>query len=275
MNWARKLLLIVIFGALISSMVELYFFLVLPLHVIRDGDFEEGTTHWSTFTYYGNDTFDVSLEMANDFHNNNPYRAKLTLARNNTVPSPNKDDVWFKIFQTVPTHPFTETTTVSLRLFIAQPDLELLVNQSDAVLLYIGFMLGNQTEKHFCVYGWVIKNSDKIKITNETFKELKYWTILNLEEEISLAEEFEFSFEKNVWQDVACKDITIDRSWQIHEGVELGFMMWNLWLNETQTITVKLGRFDITYIWPISRLSSRPENITAQIQQSCQQEFVR
>jgi hypothetical protein len=260
MNNARKLLAIVIFSALICSMVELYFFLVLPLHVIRNGDFKEGMTHWSILAYSGNESFRITLNTTNDFHGGVSYRAKLTFT-GNTTHSLSNGDVWVKVFQNVPTHPFTETTTVSFRLFIAQPDLELLMSQSDAIFIYTGFMLGNQTEKHFCVYGWIIKDSGKIKMTNEPFRELKYWTILDLkEEEVNLTEEFELFFEKNVWSDVVGKGMQIDSSWQIEEGAELGFMIWNLCLNETQTLTVKLNHFDITYIWPALRLTSKPEN---------------
>lgn len=259
MNSAKKLLAAVILGALICSMVELYFFLVLPLHVIRNGDFKEGMTHWSILTYYGDNAFNVSLNMTNDFYDNVPYRAKLTLVgRNAQLLS--KGNIWFKIFQNVPAHPFTETSTVSFRLFIAQSDLELLINQSDAVFIYTGFMLTNQTEKHFCVYGWIIKNSEEI-ITNETFKMLKYWTILDLEEKkVNLTDGFEFFFEKSVWLDVVNKGVPVDNSWYVREGAELGFMIWNFRLSEGQTLTLKLNHFDITYIWPMLRLTSKPEN---------------
>lgn len=262
MNSARKLLVIVISVALICSLVELYFFLVLPLYVIRNGNFDEGITNWSILTYYGNNSFNVSLNIANDFHSSIFYGGKLTIIRNNTYWLPDKDNIWFKIFQNISAHPVTETTMVSFRLFIAQSDLDLLVKQSDAVFIYVGFMLSNHVENHFCVYGWVINNSGKIEIKPEMFRELKYWTILNLkEEEINLTDGFELFFEKNVWLDIMGKGIPIDSSWQIMEGAELGFMIWNLSLNETQNLTVKLNHFDITYNWPVFPLTWKPGNI--------------
>jgi len=266
-NDLTKLLIVVIFSALICSSVELYFFLALPIYVTINGSFTDGRAHWDLLTYYGNSSFSVSLDVENEIYNGCPYRVSFALRRCETY-TPNMDDIWFKIFQNVASHPLTKSTKVTLKLLLKRTDLELLINQSDAMFIYVGFMLQDKMEKqkYFCIYGWTINglNSDKIKITPETFKDLKYWTILDIEElQVDLNEGLELSFERYVWPDIVNKTIPIDNSWHIKNGVELGFMIWNLNLDENETLTIRLNCFDITYRWPAiySILNQEPTDL--------------
>ena len=267
MNDLTKLLIVVIFSALICSSVELYFFLALPIYVTINGSFTDGRAYWNLLTYYGNSSFSVSLNVENEIYNGCPYKVSLALRRCETY-TPNMDDIWFKIFQKVASHPLTKSTKVTLKLLLKQPDLGLLINQSDAMFIYVGFMLQDKMEKqkYFCIYGWTINglNSDKIKITPETFKDLKYWTILDIEElQVDLNEGLELSFERYMWPDIVNKTIPIDNSWHIKNGVELGFMIWNLNLDENETLTIRLNCFDITYRWPAiySILNQEPTDL--------------
>ena len=267
MNDLTKLLIVVVLSALICSSVELYFFLALPIHVTINGNFTDGRTHWDLLTYYGNSSFNVSLNVENEIYDGCPYRVNFALKRCETY-TPNVDDIWFKIFQNVASHPMTKSTKVTLKLLLKQTDLRLLINQSDVMFIYVGFMLQDKTEKqkYFCIYGWTINglNSNKIKITPETFKDLKYWTILDIEElQVDLNKELELSFERDVWPDIVNKTIPIDNSWHIKNGVELGFMIWNLNLDENETLKIRLNCFDITYRWPViySILNQEPTDL--------------
>jgi len=80
---------------------------------------------------------------------------------------------------------------------------------------------------------------------------------------VDLNEGLELSFERYVWPDIVNKTIPIDNSWHIKNGVELGFMIWNLNLDENETLTIRLNCFDITYRWPAiySILNQEPTDL--------------
>lgn len=51
MNDATKILMVMIFSALICSCVEPYFFLALPIYITLNGSFTKETAHWNLLTY--------------------------------------------------------------------------------------------------------------------------------------------------------------------------------------------------------------------------------
>lgn len=240
--------------ALILSLSELYVFLGLPIHVVRNGSFDEDLDYWNTEMIEGEELVNVSLGDGSNQHPSETIHCALTLSRiNMTWPAHNY--IWVKAYQLLPEHQLAESSTLKFHTMITETDFERLSSESDAAIIYVGFMISRGLEKIFLVYAWVLFETYLTRITVETFNELAFWRILRLEKsDQKLSGNFEITSTTSIWKDLEHQENWGGGDWKIGreraEGIEVGIMLWNVGTSGfSWGLNVYLGRLDITYYW--------------------------
>ena len=240
----------------ICSVVELYLFLVLPLHVFRNGSFNEGLKYWNSTILMGQEVINFSMgttEQKSLEH----FPCAMVLTGNDTVwPA---QFVWVRVNQNTAGHPLTESSSLKLSLMINETNLKRILLSADVAVIYVGFMVSkNNTTKCFIVYAWVVCETNSIKITEGTFSQYKFWSVVSLERfNGSLLENPVITFRRSIWQDLMSQAIPTNGDWKIDEGIEIGVMLWNIRpFDLPWSLTIYLGCLDITYHWPLRNLWS-------------------
>lgn len=235
---------------MILSLTELYVFLALPLQVVRNSSFGEGLHCWNTGAVLGEQLVNVSISSVSERYASEHFRCALTLSRIN-VTWPTSNHIWVKSYQNLSGHPIVESSTLKLSMMINETDLERILLDSDAAMIYVGFMTANGSSKHFLVYAWVLRETNSTKITTDTFKELSSWRIVRLENpHQSLPENLVITYRTSILQDLESQEFWVENDWKIMEGLEVGVMLWNVKNSDSPwNLTVYLGYVDIRYYW--------------------------
>lgn len=236
---------------MILSLTELYVFLALPLQVVRNSSFNEGLHCWNTGVVLGEQLVNVSISSVSERFSSKHFRCALTLSRIN-VTWPTFNHIWVKAYQNLSVHPIVESSTLKLSMMINEMNLKKILLNSDAAMIYVGFMTSNGSNEHFLVYAWVLRETNFTKITADTFKELSYWRIVRLEKfDQSLPENLVITYKTSILQDLESQEFQVENDWKIMEGVEVGVMLWNVRDSDFPwSATVYLGCVDIRYYWP-------------------------
>jgi hypothetical protein len=240
--------------AMILSLSELYVFLGLPIHVVRNGSFDEGLNYWNAEMIEGEELVNVSLGDGSNQHPSENFHCTLTLSRINMTWPPH-NYIWVKMYQLLSEHTLVESSTLKFRMMITKTDFERLSSESDAVMIYVGFMISRGLEKKFLVYAWVLFETSLTRITVDTFNELAFWRIARLEKsDQRLSENFEITSTTSIWKDLENQENWVGGDWKIGheraEGIEVGIMLWNVETSDLSwRLNVYLGHLDITYYW--------------------------
>lgn len=246
----KRPLVSVVLIAVILSLGELYVFLALPIHVVRNSSFDESLNHWDAEIIEGERLVNVSMGDNYGQYPSEGFRCALTLSRMNTTWPP-YNYIWVKAYQLLPGHPIVESSTLKFSIMINEIDFERLLSESDAAMIYVGFMISKGLEKKFLIYAWVLSETDLTKVTVNTFNELTFWRIMRLEKsKQTLSENLEITFTTSIWKDLEYQEFGVDGAWKIQEGIEVGIMIWNAKsFHFPWNLNVYLGHLGITYYW--------------------------
>jgi hypothetical protein len=252
----KRPLVSVVLIAVILSLSELYVFLALPIHVVRNSSFDGSPNYWNAEIIEGEELVNVSMGASSDQYPSEDFRCALKMSRIN-ITWPAHNYIWVKAYQLLPGHPMVESSILKFSTMINETDFERLSSESDAVMIYVGFMISNGSEKNFLIYAWVPFETYLTKITVNTFNELAFWRIVRLEKSNQrLSENLEITFTTSIWKDLEYQEFGVDGDWKIIEGIEVGIMLWNVKSSDFPwSINIYLGHLGITYYWLDNLLS--------------------
>jgi hypothetical protein len=196
----------------------------------------------------------VSMNPTSEQKSLEQFPYALTLTGNNTASS--VQFVWVKLYQHTAGHPLTKSSSLKLSLMINETSLKRILRNTDAAVIYVGFMASkNNTTKCFMVYAWILCETNT-KITEDTFSQYKFWRIISLERfNESLLDNPVITFSRPIWPDLASQGYSAHGDWNLNEGIELGVMLWNISPSDFPwRVTIYLGCLDVTYYWPVDDL---------------------
>jgi len=247
--YEKRPLILLVSISMILSLTELYVFLALPIQVDRNSSFGEGLHCWNTGVILGEQLVNVSISSVSERYASELFRCALTLSRT-SVTWPVYNHIWAKVYQNLSVHPIVESSTLKLSMMINEMNLRRILD-SDAAMIYVGFMASNGSSKHFLVYTWVLHETNFTKITTDTFEELLSWRIVRLEKfDQNLPENIVITYRTSILQDLKSQEFWVENDWKIMEGLEVGVMLWNVKNSDPLwNLTVYLGYVDIKYYW--------------------------
>ena len=255
MNSSRLLVMITIV-VMIFSLIELYFFIALPLHVVANNSFKDGVNHWNSKLVKGDDIVDLWLNRTSEKVASESYSCALTLLeRNNT--SLVSNSVWAVLYQQLAEHPLTKSSTLRFSMMLGGSNFERALLYSDAAAVYVSFMVTNETNEFFLTYAWVLRETDSVKITSETFQEATSLETLYLERiNGSSMENLTVVYETPIFQSSGRENnILTHGDWKIRGSIEAGILLWNFGSPSFPwTFTLYIGYIDITYYWPLDSI---------------------
>lgn len=256
---SSRLLVIITMIVMISSLIELYFFIALPLHVVANNSFKEGVNHWNSKLVKGDDLVDLLVNSTSEKVVSESYSCALTLlGRNNT--SLAGSSVWAVLYQELPEYPLTKSSTLRFAMMLGENDFERVLSYSDAAAVYLSLMVTNETNEFFLTYAWVLRETDSVKITKETFQEATSLEILYLESiNSSSMENLTVVYETPIFQQSGRENnILTPGDWKIRGDIEAGILLWNFRSPSfSWTFTLYIGYIDIVYYWPLNSIFVR------------------
>lgn len=245
----KKPLILLVSIVMILSLTELYVFLALPIQVVRNSSFSEGIYCWNTGIVSREQIVNISISSVSERYLSKHFRCAFKLSRNGVAWSI-YNYLWTKVYQDLSIHPIVESSTLKLSIMVNEMNLGRILN-SDAAMIYVGFMTSNGLSKHFLVYAWVLHETNSTKITTDTFKELLSWRIVRLKKiDQNLPKNLLITYKTSILQDLESQDFWVENDWKIMEGLEVGVMLWNIKNSDSSwNLTVYLGCADIKYYW--------------------------
>jgi len=245
--------------SIILSLIELYFFLVLPLYVVSNGSFEDGLSYWDSKVIRGDTMVDLRLSINTEQESSKSYPCTLTLSRKN-VTSPVNGYVQAILYQNLTYYPLTTSSTLKFSMMLGGSNFERALLASDAAAIYVSFLISNETKQYSMIYAWILRETEPIRMNSERFQETTSSEIVHFEKiETSSAKNLGMVYETCIMQlPEEANKVLSHGYWKITGSIEVGVLLWNpafsdyLW-----DLTLYVAYVDIVYYWPIDSMFSR------------------
>ena len=120
---SSRLLAMITMVVMISSLIELYFFIALPLQVVANNSFKEGLNHWNSKLVKGDNIVDLRSNSTSKKVASESYSCALTLLRKNNTSLINSS-VWAVLYQQLAEHPLTKSSTLRFSMMFGGSNFE-------------------------------------------------------------------------------------------------------------------------------------------------------
>lgn len=254
-----KLLVVTSAFSIVLSLLELYFFLVLPLYVVSNSSFEEGLSYWDSKVIRGDTLVDLRLSINAEQDSSESYPCALTLSRKN-VTLPVNGPIQAILYQNLTCHPLTTSSTLKFSMMLGGGDFNRTLLDSDAAAVYLSFLISNETRQYSIIYAWILRETESVHMNSERFQEITSSEIIHFEMiDTSSTKDLVMVYETSIThlpEDV--KEVLSDGYWKIGGSIEAGVLLWNPSISDCLwDLTLYVAYINILYYWPIDGMFSK------------------